>query len=53
MSRHARVLLCAVALSGAFLLRVQAAPAGVIVWKEIPGHDHLVEIVQGHKEWLA
>jgi len=25
----------------------------VIVWKEIPGHDHLVEIVQGHKEWLA
>ena len=53
MSRHARVLPCGVALSGAFLLRVQAAPARVIVWKEIPGHDHLVEIVQGHKEWLA
>jgi hypothetical protein len=53
MSRHILVLLCAVALSGAFLLRAQTAPAGVIVWKEIPGHDHVIEIVQGHKEWLA
>src|SRR5260370_39769885 len=53
MSRHTRVLLCAVALSGAFLVCTQAASAGVIVWKEIPGHDHVIEIVQGHKEWLA
>jgi len=53
MSRHTHILLYAVALSVAFLLRAQAATAGVIVWKEAPGHDHVIEIVQGHKEWLA
>src|SRR5277367_3401947 len=54
MSRHIRVLLCAVALAGASLLSARASRAGVIVWQqETPGDEHAVEMIQGHRAWLA
>jgi hypothetical protein len=56
MPRHVRVLLCLFALSGTLLLNAQAVHAGVIIWQEQEGgnwHDYLIEIIQGHKEWLA
>ena len=39
-------------------MRAQPVRAGVIIWREGPGrgangHEYLIEIIQGHKEWLA
>jgi hypothetical protein len=51
-----RSLLCVFALSGAFLVGAHAASAGVIIWEEerFPSRNaYLIEIIQGHKEWLA
>ena len=56
MQPFIRVLLCVLVWSGTFLVRTQAAPAGLIIWQKEKGefrHDHLIEIIQGHKEWLA
>ncbi len=57
MPRRLRGLLCACTLFGAFFLCAQSVLAGVIIWQEEPsgpnGHEYLLEIIQGHKEWLA
>lgn len=53
MSRSTRVLLCALILTQAFLLGAQDSAAGVIIWKEYAPHqDELIQIIQGHREWL-
>jgi len=53
--RHGAVL-ALLALSVVILLHAQSAFAGVIIWEEHPcphNHVYLIEIIQGHKEWLA
>ena len=39
-------------------MRAQPVRAGVIIWREGPGRgpngrQYLIEIIQGHREWLA
>lgn len=55
MSRPTRVLLCVLVLSQVLLLcATTRAAAGVIIWKEYtPQRDELIQIIQGHKEWLV